>query len=66
MNQKLSSRQVSGHKYQWLQLCHLPVLSGILQGLVLGLLLFVSYLNDVATAISSDSNVSMFADDIAL
>jgi len=28
--------------------------------------LFVSYINDVATAISSDSDVNMFADDIAL
>ena len=29
-------------------------------------MLFVSYINDVATAISSDSDVNMFADNIAL
>jgi len=39
------------------------VISGIPQGSVLGLLLFVSYTKDVATAISSDSDVNMFADD---
>jgi len=43
-----------------------PVISGIPQGSVLGPLVFVSYLNDVAQAISSDSDVIMFADDIAL
>ena len=43
----------------------LPVLSGIAQGSVLGLLLFFGYINDVATAISSDSDVNTFADDIA-
>ena len=44
----------------------LSVLSGVPQGLVLGPLLFVSYINDVAAAISSGSNVNMFANDIAL
>jgi len=44
----------------------LPALSGVTQGSVLGPLLFICYTNDVATAISSDSDVNMFADDIAL
>ena len=44
----------------------LPVLSGVPWGLVLGPLLFVTYINNVATAISSDSDVNMFADNSAL
>ena len=57
----LASRQIDG--------CNsttLPVLSDVPQGSVLDSLLFVSYISNVATAISSDSDVNMFADDVAL
>ena len=42
----------------------LPAVSGIPQGSVLGPLLFVMYINNVATTISQDSKMNMFADDI--
>ena len=46
--------------------CVLAVISGVPQGSVLGpLLFFITYINDVATAISSKSDINMFADDIA-
>ena len=44
----------------------LPVAPGVPQGSVLGPLLFILYINDVATAVSTESEVNMFADDVAL
>ncbi|CAB3993735.1 Hypothetical predicted protein [Paramuricea clavata] len=41
----------------------LPVLSGVPQGSILGLLLFLVYANDLPHSISGESTVAMFADD---
>ena len=42
------------------------VVSGVPQGSVLGSLLFIIYIDDVTSRISSTSTISLFADDIAL
>ena len=44
----------------------LPVVSGVPQRSVLGPLLFISYINDVTSVVSPESELNLFADDIAL
>ena len=44
----------------------LPVVSGVPQGSVLGPLLFITYINNVTSVVSTDSELNLFADDIAL
>ena len=44
----------------------LSVVSGVPQGSVLGPLLFITYINNVTSVVSTESELSLFADDIAL
>lgn len=44
----------------------LPVVLGVLQECLLGPLLFIMYINNTVTTISTSSEINMFADDIAL
>jgi len=57
----LAGRSHAVCKCWWLQLCH-PTCT--IRWPARLSMLFVSYINDVATAISSDSDVNMFAGDI--
>ena len=43
-----------------------PVLSGVLQGTVLGPLMFLLYVNDIAAKVSPQTTVKLFADDCLL
>ena len=79
---KLSSYGISGKLYHWISswlsgrtqrvkfgnFFSLPkhVLSGVLQGSVLGPLLFLVFINDLVDNISQDAHPTLFADDLKL
>jgi hypothetical protein len=49
---------INGAYSEWL-----PVTSGVPQGSILGPLLFVIFINDMPSCVSSDTEISLFADD---
>ena len=79
---KLTTLQLRPHLHHWIQSyladrsqivavggeqsSVVDVVSGVPQGSVLGPLLFIIYIDDVTSKISSSSTISLFADDIVL
>ena len=65
MVQKLPITRISFVQFDSSSSDTLPVLSGVPQGSFLGALLFIIYINDMPTAITS-SSIYIFADDTKL